>query len=394
MIANSVSIYKKGNDEYIIKNSENGKYIKAGEKEVAYFLSYDNENIYEDVEVNKSAVDRLNDEEKKYLEDYFKKINFIVLDEIQEVEKKRKKLQSYIKDITVIRILNLNPNKLLNKTKRFFNCFFSIPALLIIIALIIAGEVSLIAQAKSINYDYLLHVDTFSVLLLMLSILPTAVIHELSHAVACKHYGGDVNRIGFLLFYFMPSFYADVSDIYLINRRKHRTIICLAGVISNLVIANIALITFSTLNSNGFTVKFLFYYYILNVGTAVYNLFPFVKMDGYWILQCLFNESNLMDKSKTMLYICVFRNRTYRNILDNNRNKKRIYLVCGILMSIFSILFWYLGVSTIYDLVFTNIGLLVARIVISFMLILIVTSTTLQLRMYRDMARDNTFSWG
>lgn len=394
MIADAVSIYKKSEDEYIIKNSESGQYIKAGEKEVSFFLSLDKENKYDDLEIDKSSIEKLNEEEKQYLLDYFKKTSFWNDNESDElITNNKKSIKEYLKNIAVIRLINLNPDKWLTKTKSFFDVFFSLPAVILIITLVVAGESMLLSQAELLNYAELLHVDAVSIMLLVVSVLPTGVIHECAHSIACKHYGGEVKKMGFLLFYFMPAFYADVSDIYLIKRRKHRMIVCLAGVISNLIIGNISLIAFSVFNAHNIMVKFLFYYYIFNLGTAVYNLFPFVKMDGYWILQTLFNESNLMDKAKTMLFMLMFKHNTYRNIFEKNRNKKRLYLICGIIMSFFSIVFWYIGVVTIYELLLANLGMNIANTVCCLLTTMIVASLVLEVRMYHRMARDNKFSW-
>ncbi|MEJ2272368.1 MAG: hypothetical protein P8X91_07795, partial [Candidatus Bathyarchaeota archaeon] len=44
---------------------------------------------------------------------------------------------------------------------------------------------------------------------------PVGTLHEFAHGLTCKHYGGEVREIGFLLMYFMPCFYCNVSDAWL-----------------------------------------------------------------------------------------------------------------------------------------------------------------------------------
>ena len=43
-------------------------------------------------------------------------------------------------------------------------------------------------------------------------------IHEFGHGLTCKHFGGDVHQMGFLLIYFTPAFYTDTTDILLFNK--------------------------------------------------------------------------------------------------------------------------------------------------------------------------------
>lgn len=396
MIDGTLTIYKKDKDEYIIKNTGNGKYIKAGEKEVAYLLSFDENNTFADIDADRSKVNTLNDAEKKYLYDFFLKVKFIHSaddsDSSSDV-KERKNIKKILENITVIRLAHFDPDKFLEKTKKLFNCFFTVPAFILLIVLMVAGESALLKQVENIDFDVLLKVDAKSMLFLVISILPTGIIHEFAHAIACKHYGGGVHKVGFLLFYFMPAFYADVSDIYIVKRKKHKLIICLAGIASNLVLANVSLLAFTALNAKGISIKFLFYYYILNLGTAVYNLFPYVKMDGYWVMQSFLNESNLMDKAKTMFYMSIYCHKNYKSLVNLEKKKKMTYLICGLLMIISSLFFWGFGLDAIYGMVQRNINLLAAQIISFLMLILIIISLVLQHRTYCKAARDNKFNW-
>ena len=55
-------------------------------------------------------------------------------------------------------------------------------------------------------------VTSFVVWLVM---VPLAVlVHELGHAYTCKHFGGQVNEMGFMLLYFEPCFYCNVNDAW------------------------------------------------------------------------------------------------------------------------------------------------------------------------------------
>ena len=44
----------------------------------------------------------------------------------------------------------------------------------------------------------------------------------LAHGLTCKHFGGRVREIGFLLIYFQPAFFCNVSDAWLFPEKSKR----------------------------------------------------------------------------------------------------------------------------------------------------------------------------
>src|SRR6185436_10731524 len=55
------------------------------------------------------------------------------------------------------------------------------------------------------------------------------VAHEFAHGLTCKHFGGSVREIGFLLLYFQPAFYCNVSDAWLFPEKSKRLWVSFAG---------------------------------------------------------------------------------------------------------------------------------------------------------------------
>lgn len=58
--------------------------------------------------------------------------------------------------------------------------------------------------------------------------------HEVAHALACIHFGGRVFRLGLMMRHLLPAAFADVSDIWLMPRKK-RVLVLLAGPVSTVV---------------------------------------------------------------------------------------------------------------------------------------------------------------
>ena len=57
-------------------------------------------------------------------------------------------------------------------------------------------------------------VDPRNLVWLLLAIGVVKVLHEFGHAMACKHFGGEVHEMGFMLLVFSPCLYCDVSDAW------------------------------------------------------------------------------------------------------------------------------------------------------------------------------------
>src|SRR5256884_5117449 len=70
-------------------------------------------------------------------------------------------------------------------------------------------------------------VETF--ILAWFVILLVGITHEFAHGLTCKHYGGEVHEVGFLLMFLLPCFYCNVSDTWLMPEKWKRLWVALAG---------------------------------------------------------------------------------------------------------------------------------------------------------------------
>lgn len=123
--------------------------------------------------------------------------------------------------------------------------------------------------------------------------------HELGHATAAHFYKAKHGGIGFgIYFYFMPVFFADVTDIWRLNKWK-RIVVNTSGVYFEILFCGIlAIIGLLLDNKSLFAIVS-----ILSIRT-LYNLLPYFRNDGYWILSDYLNQPNLLvtsfKKSKDM----------------------------------------------------------------------------------------------
>jgi putative peptide zinc metalloprotease protein len=122
--------------------------------------------------------------------------------------------------------------------------------------------------------------------------------HEMGHGHACKHYGGTVPAMGFLLIYLTPAFYTDTTQSAVLASRYQRMIISLAGAWSELYICAVATIIWwlsppeTALHSAAYMMML-----ITGIASILINFNPLMKLDGYYIMSELLGYSDLKENS-------------------------------------------------------------------------------------------------
>lgn len=183
---------------------------------------------------------------------------------------------------------------------------------------------------------------------LYIAMIITLVFHEIGHAGACIHSGAKVSKMGLVLFYFTPALYCDVSDVYMLGKSRAKLKVSVAGVYVNILFGSISLIIACVGDLSGAIATFFIVYYIANVGFVIYNLIPFVKLDGYWILASLLNINNLMNKSVLLFYSLLFDNKLFRR-LKISISKRILLSIYGLGCIIARPLFWSIALIEIYS---------------------------------------------
>jgi putative peptide zinc metalloprotease protein len=130
-------------------------------------------------------------------------------------------------------------------------------------------------------------------MLVLLTISGVTILHELAHAVTCRHYGGRVTDMGFLLLYFLPCFYCNVSDTYLLKEKRQRLWVLFAGGFFELFIWASAVITWRIVSEESAISGVLFIIIAVCGIRTLFNFNPLIKMDGYFLLSDYLGVTNL-----------------------------------------------------------------------------------------------------
>ena len=124
-----------------------------------------------------------------------------------------------------------------------------------------------------------------AILLVKIVFWLTVVNHQIIHALACIHYKRRVREFGFTILHgFIPTFYADVTDIFMATRRA-RVVNAVAGPLFHLFLGFFCFWIAARLEP-GLMQGFLAASALLQLQSFLISLYPFwfLEMDGYHIL--------------------------------------------------------------------------------------------------------------
>jgi putative peptide zinc metalloprotease protein len=128
--------------------------------------------------------------------------------------------------------------------------------------------------------------------------LGTMCIHEIAHGHACKHYGGRVPSMGFMLIYLTPAFYTDTGEGFVRGTRPQRLVIAMAGAWVELIICAIATpIWWGTPPDTAVHNAAYLLMLMTGIASLLINWNPLMKLDGYYMLCEIIGISDLKETS-------------------------------------------------------------------------------------------------
>lgn len=175
---------------------------------------------------------------------------------------------------------------------------FTWPALALLALLVVAGATAFGLLGSGALHGYRL-IDAQSLGLSLAAfwgaLLVSFVLHELSHALAVKHFGRSVPRGGVMLYYGMPAAFVDTSDIWLAGRRA-RLVVSLAGPLCDLGVGSLAAVV-AALLPQGWAGEAAYRLAAASYLAALFNLNPLLELDGYYMLSDWLRLPNLRRRA-------------------------------------------------------------------------------------------------
>ena len=129
-----------------------------------------------------------------------------------------------------------------------------------------------------------------------------AFFHESFHGLTCKHFGGSVEKMGFTLMYFAPSFFCDVTQVWIYGGKWERIATVIAGIWGDLILCFFATAVWWT-TTPGMVAHNLAYKVMMvsGIGVSLLNLNPLIKLDGYFIFCELIGQPDFKERTSAYL---------------------------------------------------------------------------------------------
>lgn len=272
--------------------------------------------------------------------------------------------RSALRRALFIKVTTFNPDAFFDSISPRIRFFFTRPFVLTTIVLTIIAIV--ITAACWAPYKdqiaHLRHPDT--ILTLVLVILIVTILHEFAHGLTCKHYGGHVYEMGFLLIYLMPAFYCNVSDAWLFSEKRKRLWVSFAGIFFQTFIGAVAAIIWGIIDPDTWVSDVCCLTVAFSGISTLFDLNPLIKLDGYYLLSDCLDVPNLRKRAFDYIgsRIRVRISPGSGNSRVVTAKERRIYLLYGMLAGMYSVLllFYILFKMAVYAITrFGERGLLV-----------------------------------
>lgn len=117
-----------------------------------------------------------------------------------------------------------------------------------------------------------------------------SILHECGHGVALHRYGGRVREIGIRFILGWPCWYCDMTESYLLPRKRQRMAVLLAGPFVQAVACGLIVLFGLSVAPEATALRRSA---MLLGAISILNLFPLVPSDGYYLLTELVDMPNL-----------------------------------------------------------------------------------------------------
>ena len=342
---------QRGEVAYIVKDPLILKYYRFPEIAAKVFSYLDGTRTHEEVGqlVSAETGEQIPGSEVTGFVAGLKKLNFIEQSASEKslllLERLRKNRQQKAEeaadggDENYMRFPLMDPDRLYNRIiKRIW--FIWTPGFLIFsVVLFSLAAVILIANWEIVNAG-LSQLWAFSdkglrdILMFVGVLFFVIILHENGHGLTCKRYGGEVHELGFMLIYFMPAFYCNVSDAWTFNSKAAKLWVTFAGAFVELIICSIATFVWYFSAPGYFTHELAFTFMLVaGLSSIAINMNPLIKLDGYFALVDYLEIPNLSEDAATYVTALASKHifRVPVAIPSYNQRMKRILFVYGVL---------------------------------------------------------------
>jgi putative peptide zinc metalloprotease protein len=340
----------RGETSFVVKDLTAAKYFRFRDVEVRVMRLFDGKRSPQDVvltlaeqgiRIGVSAVEGFARKLSTagFLERTVAERSTLQLERLRAERHKRRRPALFRGEVLRMRWSFGNPDALLSRILPHIRWMFT-PVFLGVSVVLFATYLAILGYrhdeyTAALRASYTFSTITFgNVVILWFTGLTVILIHELGHGFTCKYYGGEVRELGFMLLFFQPAFYCNVSDAWSFPELRARLWVTAAGSWIQLVVAGIAAIAWwaampGTLVSQIAAAAML----IGGALTLLTNMNPLLPLDGYFALTDWLEIPNLRIRALEHFNWWIKRHVFRIDVSEPNANERerRIFLIYGAL---------------------------------------------------------------
>lgn len=238
-----------------------------------------------------------------------------------------------------VRCALFDPDQLLDRLVHRVRFLFTTQFVVLSGATMLLAAAIMMANWSELAPD-LARLYRFSAIPLFVAVLfVVASLHEFAHALTCKRFGGQVHEMGFLLIYFQPALYTNVSDAWLFPERRQRLWVGLAGPWFELFIWALAALVWRLTDAETRLHTLTLMVLAISGVKTLLNFNPLLKLDGYYLLSDYLDIPNLRKRSFAHVGALLKRLVGWGSgvVPEVSRRAGRVYLLYGLLATICSL---------------------------------------------------------
>jgi multidrug resistance efflux pump len=255
-----------------------------------------------------------------------------------QLENSRKRKRRILESILSIKIRAFNPDGLLTKLDEKLGFCFGSTFKAVVFGAVSISTILSILNWKSLFISMGSLFSLYSLPLILVVLFAVMTLHEFAHGVALRHFGGKVQEMGFMILYFIPAFYCNVSDAWMLNKRQ-RIWVTLAGSYIQIFLWALATIAWRFLAPETVASRVCLIIIAFTAIQTLLNFNPLIRLDGYYLLSDYIEVPNL--RSKAIAYI---KNRTgslltgtsIKSTVELSPKEKKLFLYYGASSLIFT----------------------------------------------------------
>lgn len=221
---------------------------------------------------------------------------------LERLRKERKlKANTEGRDVLYMRFPAFDPDQFYNRLMKRIGFFWTRRFVTFCMVLFSLGAIIIVSNwgvvSAGLSQLYSFQNKGAGDVVMFIAVLFTVIVfHENGHGLTCKRFGGEVHELGFMFIYFMPAFYANVTDAWTFETKAAKLWVTFAGAFVELIICSIASFVW-LFSTPGYFVHDVAFTFMLVAGLSsiIVNMNPLIKLDGYFALVDYLEIPNLSD---------------------------------------------------------------------------------------------------